>query len=281
MVLTTFSDENFERLSKLIQGTWGIKMPPAKRSMIQARLARRLRALGLGSLDEYCDFVFCEEGNEEELVHLIDAISTNKTDFFREPDSIEKLVQQAVPELIRERGAGVRKPVHLWSAGCATGEEPYTLAMVLLEFAGRHPGLEMDFLVLGTDVSAAALETARKAVYPHTRVEPVPMEFRKKYLLRSKRPEADLVRMAPEVRDKVRFRQINLMEDFGLREEMDVIFCRNVIIYFDKPTQEAVMRRLCDQLAPGGFLFIGHSETLNGMKLPVTGVVPTVYRKTG
>jgi chemotaxis protein methyltransferase CheR len=209
---------------------------------------------------------------------MIDVVTTNKTDFFREPKHYDFLTTVAVPELMNQYGAGMRRDLKIWSAGCSTGEEPYTIAMVLSEFREAHPGFE--FMILGTDISTKVLERAAKAVYRMERAETVPAQIKKKYLLRSKDREKNLVKIAPEVRHHVSFRRLNFMaEDFQMREPMDIIFCRNVIIYFDRPTQEKLLNRLCDHLVPGGYIFMGHSETLSGLRVPLVSAGPTVYRK--
>ena len=226
------------------------------------------------SYGEYADYLFSSEGQATEMVHLYDAVTTNKTDFFREPGHFTYLTEQVLPELLQRR----ESPLHFWSAGCSTGEEPYTLAMVLLEAQERFGSF--DFTVTATDISTRVLEIARKAVYREERAEPIPLNLRRKYLLRSRDRSAQLVRIAGEVRKKIRFGRLNFMDrEFGLREPMQVIFCRNVIIYFDRPTQEALMLRFCRHLVPGGFLFLGHSESLHGLDLPLVQVAPTIYRK--
>jgi len=272
------SASDFTRFGELIHSTCGIKMPPQKKSMLEARLRKRLRNLGMQGFDEYSEFVFSPRGMQEELVNLIDVVTTNKTDFFREPKHFDFLAEVALPRLINSYGAGVQRPLRVWSAGCSTGEEPYTLAMVLSEFASTSPGF--DFTILGTDISTQVLEKARLGVYRQERVEPVPEGLKKKYLLRSRDPEKGLVRLAPELRTKVLFRHLNFMGgDFGLREPIDVIFFRNVMIYFDRSQQMALLERLCACLPPGRYLFTGHSESLHGMGLPIVQVAPAVYRK--
>lgn len=276
----TMSGKDFRRLSEFIESELGIRTPPAKKNMIESRLQKRLRKLGLGSFTEYCDYLFSEHGMEAELAHMVDMVTTNKTDFFREPCHFDFLVQKALPELIKSQGAGVMKRLVVWSAGCSTGEEPYTMAIVLSEFAERYPGLGFRFLILATDISGRVLEIAKRAVYEEERAAPVPAPLRKKYLLRGKDANRGLVRMVPELRSLVRFRRLNFMEgDFDMREPVDIIFCRNVFIYFDKCTQEQILQRFCRHLSPGGFIFIGQSETLHGMDLPLDRVAPSVYRK--
>ena len=278
IVSDTMSQDTFSRFSSFIYNELGIKMPKAKKTMLQSRLLKRLRVLGIKNYEEYFDYVFSPQGMSQELVNMIDVITTNKTDFFREPKHFEYLMQTALPELIRTRGTGIRQKAKLWSAGCSTGEEPYTLAMVLSEFGEIYTGYQ--FSILATDISTRVLETAKLAIYDNERVEPISHAFRKKYLLRSKDKQKKRVRVAPELRSMVRFQRLNFMDsDLGLRDTLDIIFCRNVIIYFDRPTQEKVLNRLCRHLRPGGYMFMGHSETLNGLKVPLIQAAATIYRK--
>jgi chemotaxis protein methyltransferase CheR len=270
------SDRTFTRFSKFIQTELGIKMPETKKTMLQARLQKRLWKLGITSFDEYCDYLFSHEGMENEVSHMINVVTTNKTEFFREPKHFEYLVERALPDLIERKG--LRDRFMVWCAGCSTGEEPYSLAMVLNNFAEQVP--EFHFLILATDISTKVLEEAKLGIYDQERIKPIPKWMRKRYLLKSKEKERELVRISPELRAFIRFRRLNFMNrNFGLRESMDIIFCRNVIIYFDRPTQETVLNRICSYLNPGGYLFTGHSETLNGMNLPLVPVSHTVYQQ--
>lgn len=274
----SMSNAEFFRLSELIHASCGIKLPFVKKTMLEGRLRKRLQALGIDSFARYSDYLFSARGAETEHVHMIDAVTTNKTDFFREPDHFECLLHKVLPELVELQGLGVRKTLHAWSAGCATGEEPYTLSMALSEFAAVCPGFH--FSILATDISTVALGKARCGIYEHERVEPVPLTLRRKYLLRSKEREKGLVRIAPELRASVHFERLNLMEeDWDIKDPMGIVFCRNVIIYFDRPTQEKLLNRLARHLAPGGYLFMGHSESLHGMNLPLVQERTTVYRK--
>jgi chemotaxis protein methyltransferase CheR len=269
------SVRDFGRLSRFIYDTCGIKMPEAKKTMLEARLSKRLRVLGMRSFSDYCDYLFAPEGQERELVQMLDMVTTNKTDFFREPDHFDYLTHTVLPEWLRRHEGAT---LSIWSAGCSSGEEPYTLAMVLSEFAQRNPGF--DYQILATDLSTRVLEKAKLAVYQEQQAEPIPLNLKKKYLLRSKDRASGTVRIVPELRQKVRFQRLNFMdEDFGLREQLDVIFCRNVIIYFDRPTQEKLLQRFHRYLKPGSFIFMGHSETLSGLDVPLVSVYPTVYRK--
>lgn len=274
------SPKDFQRISQFIWQNWGLKMTPVKRTMLQGRLMKRLRILGLDTFSDYCEYLFSTEGQAAEVPHLADAVTTNKTEFFREPKALDHLAGQVLPELVAAREIGVRRRLNVWSAGCATGEEPYTLAMILNEFMVRYPGFRLDYLILATDLSTKALNTAKIAIYPEEAIETIPEDLRSKYLLRSRDRSRRLIRIIPELRAKVRFARLNLMEDFGFKEMMDIIFCRNVIIYFDQPTQEKLFDRFCRQLSPGGYIFIGHSETLHQMTfLPLATVAPCVYQK--
>jgi chemotaxis protein methyltransferase CheR len=271
---TPMTDADFKRLADFIERELGIKMPEAKRVMLESRLSRRLRLYGIASFAEYADFVFSEAGKGAELIHMINAVTTNKTDFFRESDHFDQLLNTVLPEL-HKRGVDT---VRLWSAGCSTGEEPYTVAIVMEEYRRTLPKLQ--YQILATDLSTQVLEKAVAAVYDEEKAAAVPLDYRKRYFLRSRDPERRLVRIRPELRARVDFRRLNFMDaDFGLRDPFHVIFCRNVIIYFDKPTQETLLAKFYALLAPGGFLFLGHSETLAGMRLPFITRAPTVYQK--
>ncbi|MBI5632654.1 MAG: protein-glutamate O-methyltransferase CheR [Nitrospirae bacterium] len=274
------TDRDFQILSEFIHDSCGIKMSGPKRSMLEMRLKKRLLQLNISSFAEYCKFVLGSNEGAKEIIHMIDAITTNKTDFFREANHFHYLCEQALPELIDSSGAGIRRALHVWSAGCSTGEEPYTLAMVLNEFAEHHPHLT--FNILATDICTKVLEKARQAVYDKARIETIPDSMKKKYLLRAKDANKGIVRIIPSLRANVTYRRLNFMDkDFGLKEKMDVIFCRNVIIYFERSTQEKLLRHFCDYLAPEGYIFVGHSETLHGLDVPLVSVAPTIYRRVG
>jgi chemotaxis protein methyltransferase CheR len=252
-------------------------MPEMKRVLLEARLQKRLRVLGLSSFREYCDLLFNHPDGEKEVVSMIDAVTTNKTDFFREPVHFTYLSETVVPQFMDDDTCRGRT-FSVWSAGCSTGEEPYTLAIVLSEVAALYPGFQ--FSILGTDISTQVLEKAKLAIYDEDRVAPLPPACKKKYLLRSKDKDKRLVRIVPEIRTLVRFQRLNLMDSsFSFSEPVDIIFCRNVIIYFDRSNQELLLRRLCRWLRPGGYLFLGHSETIHGFEVPLTRTTSTVYRK--
>lgn len=272
------SAESFGRFADFITRELGIKMNDGKVSMLQSRLMRRLRQLGLGSLDEYQDYLFNSPNAEEERIHFIDAVTTNKTDFFREPQHFDFLTRTAIPNLAQRHGTGGAWRFKLWCAGCSTGEEPYTQAMVLSEYARGNSGF--DFVLLATDISTRVITHARQGIYDEERIEPVATPLRQRYLLRSKIPSRRIVRVVPELRRRIHFHRLNFMDaDYHVKDQFDVIFFRNVMIYFDKPTQESVINKLCRNLRPGGYLFTGHSESLAGLNIPVTPVASAVFRK--
>ncbi len=266
--MATLSHRDFSRLKGFIYAECGIKITDAKKTMLEARLQKRLRKLDLASFSQYCDYLFSPKGIEEELTDMINQVTTNKTDFFREPAHFAYLTGEVLPKIAR-----IKRTVVVWSAGCSSGEEAYTLAMVLKEFGG-------DFVILATDISTRVLDKAKLAVYDEERIDPIPPELKKKYLMASKDRVKKLYRITPDLRAHVRFRRLNFMDDdFGFREPIDVIFCRNVIIYFDKPTQEKLLNKFYHCLSPHGYLFMGHSETLFGMDVPLIQAAPTIYRK--
>lgn len=271
-------DKIFQQFSSFIYDQVGIQLPPSKKTMLEARLQKRLKAHTFDTFEEYGQFVFSTQGQQSELVHLIDVVTTNKTDFFREPGHFDFLTQTALPSIIGKRDRSPANPVRIWSAGCSSGEEPYTLAMVASEFNDEQG--DFHFSILASDISTRILETARKAIYPEDRTDDIAMYLKKKYLLRSRDRQRSLIRICPELRAKIAFKRINFMDDdFGLREKMDIIFCRNVVIYFDKSTQQTLMQKFHHQLRPGGYLFLGHSETLNGINVDFKAVGSTVYQK--
>ncbi|RKY82636.1 chemotaxis protein CheR [candidate division KSB1 bacterium] len=270
------SENIFKKLGSFIQSECGIKMPPGKRLMVQSRLMKRLRALEISSFEEYWAFIQSTEGKDE-VINLINAVSTNKTDFFREPDHFKYLIDTVLPELIKNRPSEIREPFKFWSAGCSTGEEPYTLAMVLSDFAEKNRSFK--FKILATDISTKVIEHGRIAIYSKERIDPIPMKMKQKYLLKSKDPAKKVVRIIPELRSKVIFRRLNFLDNFRLKEKVEVIFCRNVVIYFDRDIQKKLVEKFYEQLVPGGFLFMGHSETINGLNTKFRTVAPTVYQK--
>jgi chemotaxis protein methyltransferase CheR len=271
----SISDRDYARLCKLIYAEAGIALNAEKKTMLEGRVKRRLKILSLHSYSEYCDYLFGHEGLKDELIHLIDVVTTNKTDFFREPGHFDYLTGKMLPEQA-EHFAG--RNFVIWSAGCSTGEEPYTMAIVLSEYRAAHPGFR--FRILASDISNLVLAKAELGVYTSEVVAPVAPLLRQKYFMRSRDRGSNQVRVAPELRKLIEFRRLNFMDaDYGVSDKVDAIFCRNVIIYFDRPTQERILLKLSNCLVPGGSLFVGHAETLHDMNLPLTPVAPALYRR--
>ena len=267
------SAADYRRLADFILASSGIKMPSSKKTFLEGRLRKRLRLRGYESFDEYCHYVFDDGGLSEEETALIDAVTTNKTDFFRESHHFDFLIREGLPRLV-DRGLGIHHPLRVWSAGCANGAEAYSIAMVCHDFAQRTPRFRFD--IFGSDICVSALNAAARAVYPHAMIAPVPMTMRRRYLLRDE--EQDEVRIVPELRRLVSFAYINLIDpDYRLQRPMDIVFCRNLLIYFDKETQRTVLQRLCRNLRVGGYLILGHSESVIGLELPLKSVATTIY----
>ncbi|MDD2391098.1 MAG: chemotaxis protein CheR [Desulfobacterales bacterium] len=218
------------------------------------------------------------QGKKEEFTQLIDSVTTNKTDFFRESGHFTHLVQKILPGMTRAQPYNSRIKLNIWSAGCASGEEPYTLSMILSDFISSNPGI--DFSILATDISTRVLSDAINATYPEEAVKPIPIKFKRKYLMKGTGSKAGYYRIVPEIRKYISFRWLNFLDnDFGINNPMDIIFCRNVIIYFDRKTQQGLINKFYNQLKPGGYLFLGHSETLNGIDSRFDSVAPTIYQK--
>jgi chemotaxis protein methyltransferase CheR len=264
----------FQRLSSFIYDELGIKLPEMKKVMLESRLQRRLRDLGMTNFKDYIDYVFSKHGRENEMVHMFDVVTTNKTDFFRENMHFEFMHQFIIKEVAQKN----TNFVNIWSAGCSSGEEPYTLTMVMSEAIEK--GLCSDFKILATDISTRILKMAIDAIYPINRLEDIPLHIKKKYFLKSKDHLNKTARVIPELRRKITFERLNFMDDvYNVNQMFDIVFCRNVIIYFDHQTQERVINKLCSKLKTGGYLFLGHSESIAGMNLPLVNVKPTVFRK--
>ncbi|MBT0671454.1 protein-glutamate O-methyltransferase CheR [Novosphingobium profundi] len=265
---------HFKALAALIHERTGIHLQPAKRTMLEGRLRRRARDTGQASLRDYCKWILSLDSDARELEHLVNAVTTNKTDFFREPRHFDYLTGTILPEM---RDAG-RHALRCWSAASSIGAEPYTIAMLLDAFARRNAGFE--YAIVATDIDTRVLETARRGIYPRDMISPVPPELRKTYVLDALDPARGEVRIVPELRRKVAFGQLNLIDrHYSVGDPFDLIFCRNVLIYFDKPTQEAVVNRLSARLRPGGYLFLGHSESISGFQHDLTSVAGTVFQR--
>lgn len=271
------ADREFEQLRRVIYDNWGIRLTPAKKTMLSSRLIRRLKVLQMNSFAEYIDYVLSSEGRQDEWSHLINTVSTNKTDFFREPQHFEYLSRRLLPQLstgMRQRG---KRVLRIWSAGCSSGEEPYTLAIVLSEYERATPGFQ--FSITATDINSQVLEQAAQGIYADETIAPVPGVLKHRYFMKGKGKRAGSHRVIPELRHKTMFRRLNLMTDsFGFKLKFDIIFCRNVIIYFDKSTQLQLFSKFHHNLARGGYLFIGHSENLQGMEDKFRKIDSAIYQ---
>ncbi len=271
--LCRLTNQEFDTLSGIIYEQFGIKMPLAKKTLLECRLQKRLRALELENFAQYIELLFSSGGLSQELFPMANVVTTNKTDFFRESAHFDFLKSLNWDSYFGGEAKG--KMLKAWSAACSSGEEPYTLSMVLKETG------EFDHQILATDLSQEVLQKAVTAIYSEERVRPVPLHYKQKYFLKNKDPKKPLLRVGPEIRKKVTFRQMNLMDsELDAGGKMDLIFCRNVLIYFDRPTQEKVIRKLCAHLKVGGYLFIGHSESISDFRLPLVQVKSTIYRKS-
>lgn len=263
----------FARVARLVEQRAGIRTPDSRRIMLETNLRRRQRAAGFPTLDAYLTHVFDQGGLAAEAVHLIDAATVNKTDFFREPRHFDILAHEVLPAL---RAAGVDH-LRAWSAACSTGLEPYSIAMVLEDALERGAGPQYE--VLATDICTHALAAAQHGVYDAVLAEPIPQALRRKYVMVAN-DGAPIIRVAPALRARTAFARLNLMDPvYPIGAPVHVIFCRNVLIYFDHATQARVLRRLAERLAPGGYLFIGHSETMAGGDLKLERIDHTVFRR--
>ena len=249
-----------------------IRLHDGKQALIRARLGKRMRHHGFESLTDYCDFLRTR-ADEDEVTQVVDALTTNFTSFLRERDHFEFLVNKALPETL----GGSRRKFAVWSAACATGEEPYSIAMYLAENFPRNSG--WDWRIQATDISTRALGKAQEAVYPADRLEHVPLEWQRRYFQRGHGQWEGHVRVKEALTERVRYQQINLLGQYQFGEMFDVIFCRNVMIYFDRPTQEQLVLQLARFLQPKGYLLTGHSESLNGLSVGLRCLRPSIYQK--
>jgi len=260
---------HFRKISQLVYQWSGINLPPGKEELVKTRLTKRLRALGLRSFEAYLDHLN-NDRPEGELVSLIDVMTTNKTSFFRESQHFDYLCQKIVPVLKRRK-------IRLWSAGCSSGEEPYSIAIRLCE-AIQDLNL-WEIRILATDLSTRMLSRARKGIYEKDRIREVPPLFISRYFTCTEISPVRLYQVIDPLRRLVHFARLNLVESWPMTGPFDVIFCRNVMIYFDKPTQERLVDRFWNLLKPGGHLFVGHAESLAGSQHKFHYVQPAIYMK--
>lgn len=271
----TMNDRDFRKLSEFIDRELGIKMPEAKKIMLESRLHKRLKALGFTDYGTYVDFLLSEAGYKEESGHFFNAVTTNKTDFYREKGHFDYLSGELLPYWYTEG----KREISCWSCACSSGEEPYTLAIVLSEFARTHNGFR--YRIAASDISTRVLGEAKDAVYDDQDISVIPQDQQHRYFLKGKDKQKDLYRVKKELRDSIDFFQFNLMNEnySDIKGSFSFIFCRNVLIYFDRKRQEEIIRKLIEKLEPQGFLFLGHSESMAGMGLNLKSVTTAIYRK--
>ena len=265
-----FSDNQFEWVCQQVKERTGIHLTESKRNLVYNRLASRIRRLGIGSFNDY--FKVVEESGSDEIEQFVNALTTNVTSFFRELHHFEFLTGTVIPQLRKKRR------IRIWSAGCSTGMEPYSIAMVLRQNLSENELL--DLKIIATDLDTTVLETAANGIYPDKVAESIGPERLRQFVFKGKGKQAGNVRMRPELQKLITFRHLNLMAEWPFSEPFDVIFCRNVVIYFDKETQKNLWRRYSQLLVPSGYLFVGHSESITGQAdLQLVG--RTIYQRQG
>lgn len=268
-------DKQFEQLCKLVYEHTGIKLGEAKRELVTRRFSPRLKKLGLQDFDEYLSLV--RSGDQGELVEFTNAITTNLTSFFRENHHFEYLKNECLPKIVQQNKA--TRKLRIWSAGCSTGPEPYSIAMVLRE---AIPSIDAwDVKILATDIDTGCVATAANGIYTEKTVEGVSAERRKRWFDQDSSGSEPMLQAKDSLKSLIRFNQLNLLTPFPFKRSFDVIFCRNVFIYFDKPTQEEVIRKFASYQKPGDILMIGHSENLHSIKAEYQLVGQTIYQKMG
>jgi len=274
--MKAISDREFILYRKLIYSKAGIWLSPTKKAFLEARLSRRVRELGMDSFQAYYQYV-TQNPDGSELEQLLDRVSTNETHFFREPRQFEFLEQQIFPDWKAQGDSGLRpRRIRVWSAGCSTGEEPYSLAMILLDHFPRGSGWEIE--IIATDLSSRVLKSAQKAVWSIVKAKEIPQSYLKRFMLKGTGSQQAYMKAGTEIQAIIRFQQLNLNDDhYAVPEPFDLIFCRNVLIYFDAASRARVVYRLVNCLAPGGFLLVGHAESLNGVSDRIRHVRPTIY----
>ena len=274
--LEPITDQEFGLFQKLIYREAGIHLAPYKKALLEARLSKHIRELGLPSFGAYFQFV-AKEHRGDELIRMLDFVSTNETHFFREPRQFEFLEAQVIPQWQAQTAAGIKaKRIRVWSAGCSTGEEAYSIAMLLMAYFPADDGWE--FEILATDLSTRVLKLAQSAVWPIDKAKEIPERYLKRFMLKGVGSQAGKMKARPEVISLIHFERFNLHSDsYPVTGQYDAIFCRNVLIYFDTLSRSRVIERLIDCLNPSGYLFIGHAESLNGITERARHVIPTVY----
>jgi len=267
-----FLDSDFTRIVRLVKDQSGIALGERKRDLVYGRLARRLRALGIKKFSDYCEILESPAGASE-CGLMTNAITTNLTGFFREPHHFDFLSDEVFPALIKSRPAAKRR-LRIWSAACSSGEEPYSIAMTVCKAFGDVS--VWDIKILATDIDTDMIAIAKAGRYEGKRADAIPAQFRSKY---AKEIDDQIFEMSPAVKSLIGFNQLNLLDPWPMQGAFDIIFCRNVVIYFDKPTQRILFDRYAEILAPGGLLFIGHSESLFQVSDRFRHLGRTIYQR--
>ena len=269
LVSVELNDRQFHKISEIVYDYSGIDLKSGKEALVRARLAKRLRSIGMTNVEEYMRLVESAEGANE-LGVMLDIMTTNKTSFFREVAHFKYMEKEILPKLKNGK-------IRFWSAACSSGEEPYSIAISLLE---NVQGIKSkDMLILATDISSRMLEKVKDGVYSEENIRDLPKVFLHKYFIKVQKNPSVFYKVKDNARSIVRVAWLNLMEKWPMKGTFNVIFCRNVMIYFDRPTQEKLINRFYDYLEPGGHLFVGHSEGLSGVKHKFIYVKPATYRK--
>lgn len=270
-----FTDADFIKFSRLVYDQSGISLSESKKELVKARLGKRIRKGKFQSFRAYYNHVINDQSGEE-MILLLDSISTNFTHFFRENHHFEYLKNQLLPQ-IKNRTGRNPKNIRIWSAGCSSGEEPYSIAITLLE--SLAPVSDWNLKILATDISTKVLTNAQSGIYLKEKIEALPPGLIKKYFLQGENQWQNYVKVKSRLKSVVQFQRLNLMDSFSFNDPFDCIFCRNVMIYFDKKTRENLVNRLYEHLGKEGVLFIGHSESLTGIEHPFLYVKSAIYKK--
>jgi len=270
-----FRDKDFRFICELVAEQAGITLNDGKRELVYGRLAKRLRALELETFSQYCDVL--KDEKSDEVLHCVNAITTNVTAFFRENHHFDFMHSTVLPELGAASKKTGKRDLNIWSAGCSTGQEPYSIAMNLCEYKPLLDGWDIE--ILATDLDSMVLEQARSGIYRIDHLENVSLERRKQFFLKGKGANEGSARIIPRIHNMIRFEYLNLIERWDIKHGFDVIFCRNVMIYFDKEMRQRLLLNFAQRLSPNGFLFVGHSESLSGISDVFEPVGTTIYRK--
>lgn len=270
------SDTEFQEFQELVYQRAGINLHQGKKQLVQARLGKIIRREGLQSFQEYYEQVLYDDSGTK-LVELLDRISTNHTFFFREQDHLDQLSNTILPNILELDSVVSSNEIRLWSAGCSTGEEPYSIAIQVLEHGNLPPGMQLK--ILATDLSTNVVNIADRGVYKAEKLKNVPTKLIHKYFQKGTGNATGYYRVSSRIRSLITFRKFNLMDAFPFHKQFDIIFCRNVMIYFDKQTQQRVVDKFFQYVKPGGYFIVGHSESLSGVQHQYKYIMPTIYRK--